>query len=197
MYHEKYIKKYTIMKCLLLSLLFSLVLSTASAQQIQEPAKKNTVFLELGGNAVLYSLNYDRIVLEKPKWKLSGRIGAMYFRERTNYLDKDYSLDVAVPIELSYLRGKGNHYLEFGLGMTPWYENYISLMETLDGTHIKHIGVVGFSRLGYRYQKRDGGIFFKAGFTPMIQFKDKVYKYNDDISIMEWAGLAVGYTLKK
>ena len=126
---------------------------------------------------------------------MAGRIGAMYYRTELNYLDNNHSLDVAVPIEVSYLRGKENHYLELGIGMTPWYENYISLIETPDGTRVKHLAILAFGRLGYRYQKKDGGIFFKLGFTPMVQFNDKVYKYKDK-SVVLWAGLAIGYTLK-
>jgi hypothetical protein len=179
------------MKGLLLIFLIVLVVGTVSAQEIEEPLMKNTIFLELAGNGGFYSLNYDRILLEKAKWKLAGRIGAMYYREELNYLDYNHSLKIAVPIEASYLRGKGDHYLELGIGMTPWYENY----KDFDASEISHIVLLSSARLGYRYQKKEGGMFLKAGFTPLLQFKNKVYENGSSI-FFPWGGLAIGFTLK-
>lgn len=173
------------MKGLLLIFFFAFVIGTVSAQDNQAPAKKSTVFVELAGNGGLYSINYDHIVLGRPSWKLAGRIGAMYYREKLNYLENNYSQKVAVPVELSYLRGKENHYLELGLGITPWHENYKDFHES----QINQVDLLPYTRLGYRYQKRDGGIFFKAGLTPMVKLK------NNQNQNFPWGGLAIGYTL--
>lgn len=49
----KNIKRKTI-----LLLFFALIAQFVSAQE----TKKNSLYIELGGNAVLYSVNYDRII---------------------------------------------------------------------------------------------------------------------------------------
>jgi len=44
----------------------------------QGEVKRNTFFLEAGGNTFFYSLNYDRQLKVAEKWRLVGRIGVMY-----------------------------------------------------------------------------------------------------------------------
>lgn len=164
--------------------------SAVSAQNYQQVVKKNTLFLELGGNGGYYSINYDRIVLDKQNWKLAGRIGAMIYREELNYLESNHQLTSAVPLELSYLRGKGNHLLELGLGLTPVYQNYVNPEESRVSEQL----MLATGRIGYRYQRSEGGLFFKAGFTPMLELGANPFSKSGN-TVFPWAGLAIGYTL--
>jgi hypothetical protein len=172
---------------------FLLLAPTASfAQSPVEPVRRNTFFLELGGNAWFYSLNYDRILLDRDKWKLSGRVGAMYvpsFRAVDRHM-------VGVPLEISYLRGRDRHFLEMGLGVTATYDTY-----PLSDTRIRELAVMGVARIGYRYQKPEGGFFFKTGFTPMaglvydLRYRIRGTNVNSAFAY-PLVGLAVGHTLK-
>ncbi len=178
-------------RCAPLFAAFLLLTATLSlAQSPVEPVRRNTFFLELGGNGMFYSLNYDRILLSRDTWKLSGRVGALYvpsFKADNRHM-------TGVPLEISYLRGRGKHFLEVGLGLTGLYDTY-----PLSETRIRELAVMGTARIGYRYQKPEGGLFFKTGFTPLAGV---LYNLRD----RRWAtqsafayplvGLAVGYTLK-
>ena len=80
-------------------------------------AQTNTVFLELGGNSLLWSINYDRMITEK----ISVRVG--YGSIPIESTDED-ELDIIttitvapVPIVANYLLGSGNHKLEIGAGI--------------------------------------------------------------------------------
>ena len=177
------------MKGLPLIFLFALIVGTISAQNVQTPIKKNTIFLELAGNSPFYSLNCDRIVVKEAKWKLAARVGAMYFGDNRNYLVSTRNKNYSIPLELSFLKGKYNHNLEIGIGATPFFREYV---ETI---YYNKFSIGSFGRIGYRYQKDNGGVFFKAGFTPIIRFKKNWESYNPKY-VHPWAGLAIGYTLK-
>src|SRR6476659_1409442 len=102
------------------SAIFCLISFSIHAQNLQVPVKKNTVFMELLGKGTKYSLNYDRILKSKEKWKLAGRIGGSY----NNSFDVFNEQLISLPLELSYLRGRDRHFLEIGVGATPVYWTY-------------------------------------------------------------------------
>jgi hypothetical protein len=183
--------KLTFVYLLLLAAFFS-----ADAQRAEQPMQKNTFFLELGGNGLFYSLNYDRILLGRSTWKLSGRMGGLYFPglgEANRHM-------IGLPLELSYLRGRNNHHLELGLGFTPMYDTYPIM--GLDGQKdvVQDLALMGVARIGYRHQKREGGLFYKIGFTPLL---GTVYDLSNRLSrptelfAYPLVGLSLGYTLKK
>jgi hypothetical protein len=164
---------------------------SAIAQGVEKPMQKNTFFLELGGNGMFYSLNYDRIFFERFTWKLSGRIGAMYL---PGLGDKNRHM-IGLPIEVSYLRGRNNHHLEIGLGFTSVYDTY-----PLSRYQVKDLLLMGVAWIGYRHQKREGGMFYKVGFTPLLgtlyDLRTEEKRENEFFSY-PLVGLAIGYTLKR
>jgi len=163
----------------------------ANAQQDYERVQKNTFYLELVGNGVLYSLNYDRILVDQQNWQVSGRIGGMYIPG----LDYNKRQMIGLPLEVSYLRGRNKHYLEVGLGFTTTYGTY-----RLGESRIKDLALMGVARVGYRHQKREGGLFYKVGFTPVygvVYNSRSEYKSVGDKFMSPLFGLAIGYTLKK
>ncbi len=173
---------------------FLLLAATASfAQAPPEPVRRNTFFLELGGNGMFYSLNYDRILLNRDNWKLSGRVGAMYLpplNERNRHM-------VGGPVEISYLRGRGRHFLELGLGGTVIYDTY-----ALSNSRVNDLAVMAVARIGYRHQKPEGGFFYKVGFTPLLgALYNEYYPERGPLLLAPFAyplvGLGFGYTLKR
>jgi len=170
-----------------------LLAATASfAQALPEPVRRNTFFLELGGNGMFYSLNYDRILLNRDTWKLSGRVGALYLP----LFGAGNRQMVGGPVEISYLRGRGRHFLELGLGGTVVYDTY-----ALSDSRINDLAVMAVARIGYRHQKPEGGFFYKVGFTPLLgALYNAEYPERGPLLLAPFAyplvGLGFGYTLK-
>lgn len=105
--------------------------------------KRNAIYFELGGNAFIYSLNFDY----KFARHVSGRIGAS--------VAKYYGAYVLFPTMINYLVGSGNSRLELGAGLANWFSDNSYFMS-------------GTATIGYRYQPLKGGFNFRIGFTPMI-----------------------------
>lgn len=68
----------------------------------------------------------------------------------------------------------------------------------------KDLVIYSAIRLGYRHQKKEGGIFYKIGITPLAEVVidlrlDKAIRYKYDYMekfAYPWAGAAIGWTLK-
>lgn len=181
------------------SLFFTLILSgcmiVSLAQEVrptQSESAKHTIFLELGGNGIAYSLNYDRL-LSSGKWfSTSARAGVF-----ANWWNGGA---LGFPLEINGLLGKQKHFLEIGAGamysygiegvkwLTPndqgkeGYENYSAI----------HVS----GRIGYRFQKPEGGFFFKAAYTPMAKvYTDNPYLAEDErgyTGFWGWFGIGIG-----
>ena len=142
---------------------------------------RNSIFLELGGNGLIYSLNYDHKFFDHA----SARIGGMYLAvsaDDPNSLDGRVSV-FFVPIMANYLLGNGNSRLEIGGGLAIAGVNSDA---TIDNETIDEVGRgVGFTgTIGYRLQPRDGGFLFRIGFTPIVA----------PGAFIPWAGLSLGAT---
>ncbi len=160
------------MKKLIFLFLCNLILHSIYGQNTEDTSRiaKNTVHLELLGNAGIYSFNYDRILLSKNTFKISGRIG----------LSLVFLQAGTCPIEFSFLFGKKNN-LEIGLG-------YTFFVDSNSNKNIIRNSPCVFN-LGYRFQKPNGGFFFKTGLVLFI-FEPKIYSSKNMLSM----GLAFGYT---
>ena len=175
--------------------------------------KRNTLYLELGGSGALYSVNYDRILTKNKYFATSFSVGATYWEQNYKGSFSYYSNLYGMPISFNFLVGKKNHQFESGIGISEFYGTagsnfYIMVDEE------KSITTMLSLKLGYRYQRPTGGMFFRATFTPLIQgweYKSiKIIKDDFDVSnintvktevdkigFIPWAGISIGYTLKK
>ena len=122
--------------------------------------KTNAWYVEVGGNGLLASVNFDKIFYEAELIKISWRVGAGYA-----------PLNLFIPAEKDFatflfgfneMFGMRNKYFEVGIngGYTlglPDIEGYI------DGDLISIMGTIGFRR-----QSHDKGFVYRFGFTPMI-----------------------------
>ncbi len=177
---------------LFFSVLFALAMLPCAAQDdyvitdtsfAQLYQGQQAVFVEAGGNGIIWSLNYDRILVSKEYWKLSGRVGAQY----TPWLD---SLSVVgVPVELVYLSGDYRHFMEFGAGAALFHSD----RQIPEGAPIPNTFINASMRLGYRYQRPEGGFFWRVGFVPMYPVaviqRDPEEGYNRPIFMV---GLGLG-----
>ena len=145
-----------------------------------KPAK-NAGFIELGGNAGLYSINFDRIYVYKESVKLSARAG---FAPHMN----GYYLEQRYVIENNFILLPNPHHLEFGIGSTM-HRNYNPTQGDTSNYKWENI-FFGTMRCGYRYQKQDDGLFIRAALTPILFSKDAVGFHSDYFQF--WVGASVG-----
>src|SRR5437868_1038138 len=110
--------KNTICICLLL------LLSAQSKAQVEKPYKDpgglNNWFVEVGGAAFFYSLNYEKILARSEKVGWQARVGLGYFPINYTLLNKVY-LDketLMTPFTTSISYGGGKEKLELGGGFT-------------------------------------------------------------------------------
>jgi hypothetical protein len=157
----------------------------------KEPFAKNSIFVEFMGNSIFYGINYDRILIDKEKWKFTGRLGFSY----QYYRSHQYSRFI-IPSEFTFLFGKTRHFFETGLGVT--YDVYTApKANNVIGGEVKHYGYI-FSRFGYRYQRPQGGFFFKAGLNvagPLTKYSRYAFYYSEFIWV--YGGVGIGYTFKQ
>lgn len=157
-----------------LVLLLALVLAPGAARaQEAAPIARNAYYLEVGGNALIYSINYERFFSDR----LAGRVGGMFFGAS----GEDSSAGVvAAPIMASYLWGEGNSRFETGVGILL-VSGGIQNVEGYEDEDFS--GTVGTGTLGYRWQRPQGGFVFRAGLTPVFSLD----------GIGPWFGASFGY----
>ncbi len=176
-----------------LTVLFMIV-ALSSAVLAQAPAAPNSFYGEFAGNGLIYSVNYDRL--------FSNAIGA---RIGVSYTAPEHVSLTTFPVMVYYLvgLGSGGSKLELGLGVTvllqPQYQS-LSFMAAVDD-HLKGNSVLGTATVGYRYQRADGGLIFRVGFTPFFGTfsREKPFvpyvptQYEDAFRFVPWGGISVGY----
>ena len=163
-------------------LILLLTLSTTFAQ-----AQSNNVFVELGGNGILYSINYDRMITRKISVRAGWGPFALY---STDGLGNSGKVIVHfVPVLANLLLG-GDHKLEIGGGVT-----FVKVNGTInfagksyDGSES---GTVQTVLLGYRYQKADApGFLFRVSITP-IRIPTSA---SSKATFFPWGGVSLGYS---
>lgn len=156
---------------------------------------KNAVYIEVGGNAGWYSLNYGRIFYQKGMLKLSGSAGFSMWRHNTS--DQPYNISKTIywlptlPLEISAFFGKSKHHLEIGTGITP----NLSVTVRRDPDFLRSSDKVYLNafiplRLGYRYQKPEGGFFFRVAYTPVFELP--ILEGNNFLFNPIFAGISLG-----
>lgn len=175
-------KKYIVLAVIGFSMLFqNRVLAQAEAETNGEIfIAKNSIHAEFAGNSGGYALNYGRIIFQKNRIKLAVSAGfSMFYRRLDERIASDYWVPV-FPAEITAFWGKSKHHLELGAGFYTLRNRTYIFDEDFPNNIREQIHwdqfIVG--RIGYRYQRPTGGFFFRAGFTPMIEFNnsDTVYK---------------------
>ena len=156
------------LKLLFLSLSLNYCITVCMAQETStdqlKPAR-NTVFLELGGNGMLYSPNYDHLLIYSKWFRTSARAGVFF-----NWWE---SKPFGFPLEINGLVGKNKHFLEIGAGVMysygieyiHWNAPNVLGKEGYDPYSAIHIS----GRIGYRFQQSKGGFFLRVAYTPIAR----------------------------
>ena len=140
----------------------------------------NTVFLELGGNALLYSLSYERVLPSDVS--LRAGFGYMSVSASSGAASSSVS-SLGIPITVSYLGIGGSTKLELGGGVL--FQKFSGATSTGFGDEIEAGVFVPMATfiVGLRLAPPQGGFNFKLGFTPM---------WHPDIGLFPWGSLAFG-----
>jgi hypothetical protein len=119
--------------------------------------KKNTIFFEGYGNAgrVFYSINYERLFPLKSIYGISIRVGTSYA------IKQGVS---AFPVLVNLMTGKRKSHFEIGMGCVSYFNVLYPNVETDIDKYL--IALTG--NIGYKYQRPDGGFFFKVSYTPVF-----------------------------
>jgi hypothetical protein len=143
---------------------------------------RNTVYIELLGNALIYSLNYERFVTDD----FNLRAGIEYFSLSASSGTTSGSANLFIfPLTVSYLGlSKGPHAFELGIGIDLAYAS-ASTSSTGGSSFSNGTTVAGTAIAGYRYAPRDGGFNLRAALTPI---------FNSN-GFAPWIGLALGFGL--
>jgi hypothetical protein len=149
--------------------LFSFVLN-ALGQSDSEETKinaRNSVFIEILGSAgYLYNITYDRVVFSREQNHISTGLGIQY-------LPSDLSRDhiSSISPQINYFHGTTHH---FETGLAVAYDFYSGDLA---------IPI----RIGYRFQKSDGGLFYKIGLTPLLTKSYPIL--GEGFSMVPWGDL--------
>lgn len=137
---------------------------------------RNSIQGEILGSGGLYSVNYERILINKSKYKTAAQIGVSSLIMR-----KWYGADI--PVSVTQLFSFNKHHAELGLGITTTFEQHESFGF--------NSGLFYSARIGYRFQKIDGKFLFRASFIPILI---PSYRNDNDPKVLPWGALTFGYS---
>ena len=139
----------------------------------------NVIYLEVLGIAGYGSLNYERVLHFKKSWMFAARVGLSTYNIK-DYTNK-FNPDILIPVTVYGSYGK-SHKIELGIGQLFQSIVQVNLNE-FKPARTNNFNTV-FS-LGYRYQKKQSGIFLRVAYTPLLDYTG--YFRN-------WGGASIGYS---
>lgn len=156
------------------AVLLSMLFLTAAAQEekpYKEPTGLNNWYVELGGNSLFYSGNYEKVLIKSERWGWVGRVGLGYNPGDYTLLNK-ITLDkgtAIAPFHSSVLYGPNKEKLELGIGFTM-------LAQGINSRELVATAVVGFRVV------ETNKICFRINYAPFI--RNGVYT--------DWFGVSLG-----
>ena len=122
-----------------------------------ERTAHNALFIELGGNGVAYSVNYERHLMEELTVRAGVGVWGFSFQGSGVFL-------ATIPVTASYLVGSPSHKFELGGGVT----GVVYSGNTTGTGAFEQSGIIGTAIAGYRYNPPQKAFFFKGAFTPLF-----------------------------
>jgi|GEM_PF-472640 len=195
------------------SLLFSVIFLFVFAQnkllaQVEKETKteksaeiftaKNSIYGELGGTSYGYAINYGFIFHQKERLKYSASAGfSMRYQKFFEPIISGFLIP-SFSTEITALWGKSKGHLEFGAGFVAYrnkefiFDQGIPFPDNI--REEPYWGKIIVPRIGYRFQKPEGGLFFRAAYTPWIVFENfEVAEYKVDFQPFG-IGLSLGWS---
>jgi hypothetical protein len=157
-------------------LIFLLLLSNYAFSQepdYKAPTGLNNWYVELGGAAQFYSLNYEKYLYKTydEKYTWTARVGAGYNPVNFNILNTVFlpKNTFMFPFSTSILKGEGKEKLELGCGFTLFTKDF--------GTN----EIVPHAIIGLRVIESNN-VCFKMSYVPFYQ----------NGSVTHWIGVSLG-----
>jgi hypothetical protein len=161
--------------CTIIAVLYLFRLTAQSTTTGKEYPPPHTIYAEIFGNGVFYTINYDRIIHAEKAHVYSFRVGFGY-----NSLNHAI---FSVPVEFSsWWLISGNKYIETGIGPTLYNEEGGQCLWLL------------FSRIGLRVQPWETGLFFRLGLTPYIPLFPETELKDSRHFFRMYGGISIGYS---
>ncbi|MDD2982586.1 MAG: hypothetical protein PHQ74_04280 [Crocinitomicaceae bacterium] len=184
-------------------LIFSFTTLFGQAKSRPDDIEKNTIYAEAFGQGFAWSLNYDRIFNTDKTFMNSVTAGFVFVPDVVEFGDGTY---LGIPVSYNWILGKKSHHLELGVGLTAMYVNsYASYND-------QFLYLYASPKISYRFQRPQGGLFFRASATAMIDLltvsnsnhlgfsRFSISTLSDVVGIgypvFPWPGVSVGYTFK-
>ncbi|MCB0584625.1 MAG: hypothetical protein KDD06_04770 [Phaeodactylibacter sp.] len=143
-----------------------------------QPLSAQGAFLEAGGAAPYYSLNYTHRIFAAEKWSGYIRAGTGIWGGR-----------LATPIGGTLLLGGGSHHPEITLAFTPYSEGL--RFWDRDASDLFLDMALG---LGYRYQPVSGSAFVAAGLFPFLRLDPTTETLSEEkAELRVRGGVSVGW----
>jgi len=186
----------SVVYCFLFCCSCNLCLAQDAIKQDTAKNKQNsvqhTLFLELlGSSGTLYNITYDCSFAFAKEHKIATAVGVGYIPPSDGGFPS-----FGFSMQVNYLFGEKNHHLEIGAGIAfpKFYSPYSATGTYSSGKyHYKYedwkidARFLIPLRAGYRYQRSNGGFFWKIACVPMFS------RYGEFFPL---GGVAVGYTFK-
>ncbi len=149
----------------ILLLIVGLSTKNIHAQDVVEAPPKHAFFAEIGGNGLLFSINYNYRLGDK--FGLRGGIGFAGGKENYGSSGFTYNNSIfTIPLSANLLLGKNGKYFELGAGITL-------VSEKIEFLEREYSPITGTLTFAFRYQPLGGGFMFNVGLTPI--FTDKYF----------------------
>jgi len=172
------------MKKLLIIVLSIFIAHSAYSQDI----KRNNIYLELGGPAYLYSVNYEYLLSSNKDINFPIRIGIFFY-------SIDGSSDLAnygIPLSISIIKkmaGNSTMYFELKASSTiAFYTKYRSWGAGHGGYNYTTLQFIPSLSFGIRRQLAKGGFYYHLNMQ--ISYDKEISK-----KIIIWPALGIGLTL--
>lgn len=157
------------------------LLTSFSLAFAQNAARSNSVYAELAGNGLFYSLGYEKVLISKSKDVLAARIGICLYPVS---VPSERAVFKTLPVEIV---SRGIHKnVEVGIGITPFSHFFYHVVNPDDHDIEQSLAYWVLGRVGYRSTPGKRGLFWSAAFTP------KLYDSTRDKYKIYWFGAAIG-----
>ncbi len=166
------------------NIIFGIFLCSITFLLGQNNPRKKSLFIELFGAGLNYSINIDSRLIRGTQDGSGYRFGFGYLPAA------DFNL-YSIPIEMNYLYGKNRNGIEVNIGISPIYVNFTNEEAKIGFSKYnlltinKNKYVLAYYGFGYRLQPLKKGIMLKINFLNL---------FDSDISI-NYYGLSFGYKL--
>jgi hypothetical protein len=162
----------------------------------ESPVYKNIIYAEGLGNALGYSINYERLVYKGEDFQNYLRIGVCIGRNTDwQYLSsspKKSNLEYITPIMFVYQKGARQFKFEAGIGIFADFGEPTRRLNLIGHTGNSPIDLGLTGSLGLRYIGKKIPVFFKIAYTPTY-----IFLFTDKNFVWIWGGVSVGYAFGK